>query len=485
MSQEVSRLRAERDEALSAVAETRRELETAEAQLKEKGERIGELERRINQLKTTIRVQSDQIQGPRETNTPHRGGAAGAYWRPPAYKQAPPVFPGLQTVNHSAIPPPAVHHRSKSFVAPTPQLNAFPPPSFNPPERPQTAFRTESFGQPAQSQVSFRSGSFVTPVQGQRVAPYAPGPPYQFSSGTSGFPYGHHSTKSSGWLADPTTPQFQHDVAAESRALSIHGDDSSKVAWSTEFSQFFKLTEEWARNYTNVPDQERDKGLPEGLISAFAKHSDISQVMPLLGSGATRYFLVAKLINSWITNDIFRPQALRGFSRTHDNKISELRHQIQPGIPPHLRFALMVAIADTAKEMKEVPGFYKYVEGQVSSKTSNLWDRLTYLVAPGVLQSQAWDDLSHIHQESYRIAILMMCTPLGHNFTYPHVSVNTFFNPSCMLNRDISFKGDPLSLKRQDLRVRLGITPIIVITNYMTPSVVPQTVHFSNVLLMR
>ena len=476
MQSENKRLRAERDEARSEVVKLRKELDLASNDLKAKTNKIGELERRMEQQKKTIQVQSDQISGPREYNTPHRSRTGAQYHPaiytqvPPTYMQPPPAYiqPALNVNRHEGTTSPQVEFmRSLSTKTLTSHRQDPHVAFYEPVERGQTAFQT---------------GSGVGIASIQRHNSHGPGS----RSRNEGFelPYRNKSAQALNWRADGFDNQAPPEVIADPGAIVVQGDGSTQVAWPSEFSQFFKLTEDWARNYANVPDRTADKDLPSGLRDAFSKQSDLSLVDPLLASGSTRYFLVAKLLNSYMSTDLFRTQSSRGFSEAFDNKLTDLRHEIQPQIPTHFRYALMVAIADTAKDMQKSAGFQEFIEEQKSEKMKSLWDRLTYLFAPGLEASQAWDDLEHIFHEAFRISNVMMCTPFSYSFSYPAARSNSYFNPSCMINRDVSFKGDPLSLKRQGLRVRLGITPIVVVTNFMGPSITPQTVHFANVLLM-
>lgn len=471
---EIARLRGERDAARADVVKLKRDIDASATELQLKTSKIEELENRTRQLKTTIRVQSDQIAGPREVNTPHRGKLNTRY--PPAvYVQPPPAFngePSSMPPQVGGFPRSVMFRRQDAPVERADRVERF--------ERPRAHFQQGPATQNTHAPIIHQAQNVLSTRD-----PNAYGHETRPRSDNMVVPHRHRAVQASNWRIAEIEAPMQPDLSGNMGALIIQGDSSPQVEWSAEFTQFFRLTEEWARNYANVPDRKVDESLSQSLIGAFARLSDDSLVMPLLASGSSRYFLIAKLINSYISSDLFRPQAVRGYSIMYDDKITDLRHQIQPDIPSHFRHALMVAIADTAKEMRDMHGFQKYMEEQAAAKMRILWDRLTALFAPGLMESQAWDDLQHIFNEGYRISILMMCTPLSYSFSYPAVRLNAYFNPSCMLNRDVHYKGDPMSLKRQALRVRLGVTPIVVVTNFMNISITPQTVHFANVLLMR
>lgn len=487
MNFENRRLRGERDEARSEVSRLKKEIASANVELEAKKIQIKEQEKRMQQLKKTIQVQSDQIAGPREFNTPHRN-RAGAQYHPPAYAQAPPVFAQPAAHLSSTV---NLHEKSSSpqkrlirSISTRGTLTARRTDShvaFNEPvERARKAFQAGSLAQTPLGQKPRQSDALAV-IQRQN----SHGPRPKIGNVDAAVQYRHGAAQASNWRGTGVGNQAKAELVGDMGALVVQrDDDSTEIAWPSEFSQFFKLTEDWARNYTNVPEKCVEKEVPKGLIDALARHSELSVVQPLLASGSTRYFLIAKLINSFVTSDLFRPQTRKGYSDSFDDKFNDLRHQIQPDLPSHLRYALMLAIADTAKEMHAKNDYRKFVEEQVEEKIRVLWDRLSFLFAPGVVETQAWDDLKHIFQEAFRIGGLMMCTPLSYSFSYPTVRANSYFNPTCMLNRDISFKGDPMTLKRQGLRIRLGITPVVVITSFLGPAITPQTVHFANVLLM-
>lgn len=294
------------------------------------------------------------------------------------------------------------------------------------------------------------------------------------------------AAQSSDWRADAMGPSTQAGRSRPSNALAIQRPESlQQIPWPMKFTNFFKLTEEWARNYTNAPNRAKDQALPGPLMDSLGRLSDPDQVMHLLSCPSTRYFLVAKMINSWISNDFFHPNVLNGYAKSFDNDIREYRNMLQSNDPVNIRHALLRAIADTIKDETPTDEFKRYAHDRVLMRVGQLWERLTVFFAPGILKSRAWDDLQHIVSEAFRIGILMLSTPLSYGFEYPSVGRNQVFNPSSMINRDISFKDDPVSLQRRGLRIRLGITPVIVVTDFIGPTTRPQTVHFANVLLQR
>lgn len=507
-SPQASCLLAQRDEARSKTLLAQRKQEKAEADLKQKKEKINELEYKLGKLQQTVKVQSDQIQGPRETNTPQRGVN---YRHSPVYNQPPPPY------QNPIVP----FHTRPDMLGLTPlQIQSSPTSRHHvvTPERPQTVVSANTAvvgvgGFHANNQwlrsslqppngFHMNDGVLIPPSQGQNLPPCPP-PPYsqhpnslpgparlhQLSSSTDlPMPYPRNSAaQSSNWRADALGPPKQTGPSGESSALVLQGQNTKEqIMWPTEFTNFFKLTEEWARNYTNAPDLTKDPALTKAVIASFAKQCNTDHVMHLLCSGPSRYLMVARMVNSWISIDLFRPEALKGFSTSIDKKIDGYRKQLDPNATTNSRCGLLRAIADTVKELTSAVDFGGCVKDRIMHQLSSLWDRVTLFLAPGIAEKQAWEDLRHIFDRAYRIVVLMLCNPFSFEFEYPSVG-REYFNPSCMINRDNAYTEDPFSLHRRRLRIRLGITPVVRITDYTTPatSAQKQTVHFANVLLMQ
>lgn len=445
---DASRLRAERDEARSEITAIKAKLDKAEGDLREEKGQISHLQTSIGQLRTTVQVQSETIKGSKETKNPNRFGT------------------GYVHTEQGTL---AIHQSNSGLVPLSQRQNPFPNPS------------------PQDQRQNFTTGPAP---HGQRQSPF-PGPALVNQPSNSAhvpMPYASNSaTHSSNWRADAMGPLTQTRPYAEPSAMATQGQQpQEQITWSTEFSKFFKLTEEWARNYANSPNRAKDLTLPDGLLKALANNSHSDQVMGLISSAGTRYLLVARMVNSWVGNDLFQPHVLKQYSHSFDQKVRRFREGLaDPDVPVSVRQGLLRVIADTAKELTSTDDFDAFVEHHILEEVSSLWDRLAYLFASGISQTQAWADLQHIFREGFRIAVLMLCTPLSYCFTYPSVDRNSYFNPGCMINRDLTYKDNPLMLLRRGLRVRLGITPVIVTTSYVGPSIVPQTVHLANVLLMQ
>ena len=268
-----------------------------------------------------------------------------------------------------------------------------------------------------------------------------------------------------------------------SSALIAQGDEIPQVHWAEEFSEFFDLALTFCRTFANVPNDQRDHALNGNALSELQRVSHPAIVRDLLGSSDTRYFLVSTLINHAICEDVFRSALVKGYSTESDNKIGEIRRAIKPTTQVSIKRGLVKAAADTLNALRKEPGLHEWIEGQIGIKASAMWDLLENLLAPEADRQLAFEDLTHVFKEGYRIGLLMYSVPMTWSMNFPQNARGSLFDPTIMINKDEKFRGDPVTLRNQRLRVRLGMTPTIVALNFMEEAMIPRTMHFAQVLL--
>ena len=346
-----------------------------------------------------------------------------------------------------------------------------------PKETPKPTPAPQNFGPPPQ-----RYGN----VYGQQHPTYQPPPSQQPSS------YQHQAP---GYPPPPPIPrqESRHPSVPPPSDFSNFGPhhgmmvsqrtDVSTINLLQEFTPFFNTVEGWAHNFVNVPDRVRDSAIPNGLRNTLQQTTNPAIALRLMTSSDTRYLTVAKLMNYGITSFAFRPVLLRGFKAYFDNKVSDFRAQLSIGIPLHVRRALLVACAQTILEMSQAPGFERWLDGQVERKAAEMWQMLDPLFAPGVVRDEAWKELRRIWGEAARIGVMMFSKASSYGMDYPTVGPNSYFNPSHMVTRDPDFPQNPQVLCQMRVTIRMAITPIVSETDFLASSVMPKTLHYSNVLL--
>lgn len=524
-------------------------LKTCKAEIQEQAAKIEELEEIITRQKRTIKVQSDKISETRETFPRRTGQDARStiYDRPPpVYNQPQPAFSQPSVTLNQPQPvhnPPPIFNQTR--LAPNqlqlPYNHSHPArdqfqstynqhylvtkqsvPVFNHdvPVQKQSqlppGFLRSSSADPSRQKphaiIPFRPQSrqlhtrpatvFSTPPRGPSTpSPYTPHESTLSSSAISGtmevyrppststsWPASYNSSFASQerWVDEAAARPASTAMVEGTGALTLQHDDRvDEIPWPAEFGRFFKLTEDWARNYANVPNEYRDSHLPDNLFASMRRQACEHMVTKFLGSDTTRYFLIARLMNIWVCNDMFQGQCFLGYSSDFDQKFRQ-SIQVPQNDPIYTRASLLIAVADAAKEMQARPTFQQFLSSLVSEKVDGMWERLHSLLAPGILEPQAFDDMVHLIGEAIRMGLLMITTPLAYSIEFPRASHTTYFRPDAMINRDPELRDDPQQqLSHGGATVRLGITPVIVITSFAGPSINPRTVHFANVLLQR
>ena len=523
------------DKSHDQINQLNNQLKASKAEIREQASRIQELEDTVSRQKRTIKVQSDKISETKEViprRTGHDPKTAIFDRPPPLYNQSQPTFnqPGM-TYNQPQPPynqPQPAHNQSQPYynqshpaydqpqpvrnqhhlaynqAHPTqnqsqPPIGYLRPSSADP--SPQNPHAIIPF-RPQSRQIHTRSANMLSvPSRGAGTpSPYSSHGSTMSSTIAQGAmevyrppsilalrsaSYNNSSASQEKWMEETTARPAEGGIGEAMGALTIRDEGSvDEIPWPAEFGQFFKLTEDWARNYTNVPNENQDRNLPDDLFASMKRQASEDLVIKLLGSKETRFFLIARLMNIWITNDIFHGQCFLNFSTDFDEKFHQ-SSQIPQNDPIYTRASLLMAVADSAKEMQARPTFPQFLSSLMTMKVDGMWERLYPLLAPGIFERQAFDDIVHLIGEAIRMGLLMIGTPSVYSIDFPKAGITTYFRPDAMINRDPDLQADPQQLFQDGVIVRLGITPVVVITSFAGPAINPRTVHFANVLLQR
>lgn len=440
---EHTELTAKKGELTAANAELTQALETSKAEVERLREQLSGLQAQIGKMEKTIKVQSEQIsKKPEVNNTPHRHNPVAP---PFGHQEMLPTQPDPRALIYAQPPPPYNPRRTQ----PT---GSFAPPTLLPQQ--SSAIRGSSTSSPDNHPppALSRQQSFV----GQPLIPYGKAPASKLNDG----------------------------LGADMDSLVLHDSNAADVDFPTELDQLFKLSETWARNFANVPDTARDRSLPNSIADMFCRYSAPHLAFGLLSSGSTRYFLVAKVINKWMTNEMLKLTLVKGYSAATDNEISQAKKRAsERDASVQIQRACMTLIAGVVKDIQAASDYQAWLQHSINARAAYLWKTVSPLLAPGA--DTAWEEFKYLIAEAHRVGLKILSVPVRVSFDYPEVGPHTYFEPSSMLNRDTTLKGDPKSWKRQQLKVRLGITPVVVTTDTMGETIIPKTVHLANVLLMQ
>jgi len=107
------------------------------------------------------------------------------------------------------------------------------------------------------------------------------------------------------------------------------------TACITEFSsrlrELWTKTELFGQVHANVPSVYKDSHLDKRVKEYIMSVSDRQGASSLLGSPATRFFLVAKAINAFLVHDVLKVTIIKGFDEQADMEIGGIKKQLFPG----------------------------------------------------------------------------------------------------------------------------------------------------------
>lgn len=304
----------------------------------------------LERQKKTIKVQSDKIKAPAETNVSRCADLSASTSFTPPRQPRPnnngvplPLRPqtafGAGTILQSQpMPPPTLpagaysrrgseasmanHNSVQNWVSSTPagnQSNGQAMVPWRGPQTPSPPKRGSNQSTPT------RRGSAQ-----QASNAFAQPPPVfgQSSSDPTAMVSQHHARQGSFQKArnafDPTPihPPPSHAVFNSSNALVVQDNTSISLNdWNKEFTAVFALSETWAHTFCATPVDTAN--LATETMHQLKGCSSSPTAIALLSSSKTRAFLVAALINHWLTDDVFRFHIMKGFSTAYDAKFRE------------------------------------------------------------------------------------------------------------------------------------------------------------------
>jgi len=80
----------------------------------------------------------------------------------------------------------------------------------------------------------------------------------------------------------------------------------------------------------------------------------------------------------------------------------------------------------------------------VTGRTNNLWGIIISLLAPSAVQAQAYEELTHIFREAFRIGFLMLSQPAHYDIEYPTARPVTWFDARYVTLSPLHYAFTPL-----------------------------------------
>lgn len=115
---------------------------------------------------------------------------------------------------------------------------------------------------------------------------------------------------------------------------SAHFDLGKGITdFASKFQDLWTNTETFGQVHANVPNIYRDSKLDKQVKEYLMATSDKMSASRLLANPATRYFLIAKLINFYLVRDVLKITVVKEFDAMADTEIGQIKKQMFPGKP--------------------------------------------------------------------------------------------------------------------------------------------------------
>jgi len=103
--------------------------------------------------------------------------------------------------------------------------------------------------------------------------------------------------------------------------------------FAMQLQVLWQKTEAFAGTYTNAPGIYKDSQFDKMIKDYLMLVSDKATASHLLNHESTRFFLVTKSINYFLTRDVLRVHVVRGFDTTADSEIGQMKGLMYTGKP--------------------------------------------------------------------------------------------------------------------------------------------------------
>ncbi|KAL8833055.1 MAG: hypothetical protein Q9170_004539 [Blastenia crenularia] len=280
-------------------------------------------------------------------------------------------------------------------------------------------------------------------------------------------------------------PQHQSFIAAPKRGLQLRpavNDNQSTIQWQTELSTFFTKIERFCADNLNVPHAAKDQDWPVALASTLANESHPSHIASLVSDRRTRPLLIARIILDWVQSHIFLIKIMKGFSKSSDKGILDLRKQISAAPNDHIRRAFTQTLAEDILNLTRQEGFDAWKAKRIREDTELLLKRLEDTVPPNVHRAILHTTFESLLADAWRIGLMMATRTLA--FEIRFFPAGKLYDPNLMRNRDPYKRGGTTEeLVRGNTVVALTVTPFVSVRDTILDTKEVQTLCLAGVVL--
>lgn len=277
-------------------------------------------------------------------------------------------------------------------------------------------------------------------------------------------------------------------VLPDSAARRIYSSNPSTTQRTLDtakmLEKMFDMAEKYALAHLNnaaCPSQDREmqNAHRQLLINAVLNKAE-SEMWALLGGSQTRHLLAQRGLVEWSCHTVLRSSAFEGFAPDLDHAIRQARDSVFQSTPKQLKETYLNKIASCLQEILALDGFHYWVARICRDRGNSIWPFLKALMPKKTTRD--WDDLIQFLQEAHQLPLQMFqgSEEYSLNFMAPGVQ----FDSARMVNRTPALRHwTPAQIEKQQLQVRLVITPLVEMRTSTAQEVSATTLVKARVLL--
>lgn len=257
-------------------------------------------------------------------------------------------------------------------------------------------------------------------------------------------------------------------ASPEIPGVKLPPNPTRQLDFRGRLTELFQSIATFAHLYTNRPDSLMTGTLDMTRIVDLTAAKD-HEVRYLMSKQGTRRNLVTRLINQFITRQIFFYELVRGFNTTTDSEIRQLLDHLYSDTPWLVRGLVYTHLANQVLELRGSPSFCVHFQAKQSSNANDLLGLISPLVvdlpsmAPSSQCKNMRADFLTIIQTAHDIALDMLSNAYEFKPLWP--ATGDRFDSGWMANRDAGVIGHKVKTGK-NATIELATSPAIWFVDY-------------------
>jgi hypothetical protein len=119
--------------------------------------------------------------------------------------------------------------------------------------------------------------------------------------------------------------------ADNSMAIVRLNEPAPDRGFTPKFNKFFDMAQKYCYAHVNFPSAQKDERLPLHVKDRMMRAATTETAYGIAATGATRYFLMTRIVLDWIIKHVFKPAVFTNFDLEADDRIAALKASIYQG----------------------------------------------------------------------------------------------------------------------------------------------------------